>query len=58
MTSSFFNIKYSFNVFILFLSMLILLATLSNIDAANAFANATDYKFVKKWGGKGSYFTI
>jgi tripartite motif-containing protein 71 len=54
MTSSFFNIKYSFNVFILFLSMLILLATLSNIDAANAFANATDYKFVKKWGGKGS----
>ena len=28
--------------------------TVLNIGSANAFENAPDYKFVKKWGGKGS----
>jgi tripartite motif-containing protein 71 len=28
--------------------------TLSNIATINTFENATDYKFVKKWGGAGS----
>jgi tripartite motif-containing protein 71 len=54
MTSSSFNIKFSFIFVISLISIFILLVTLSNIDTANAFANATDYKFVKKWGGKGS----
>ena len=54
MTLIFNNIKLSFIFFISLISFIILLVTLSNIDTANAFANTTDYKFVKKWGGKGS----
>jgi DNA-binding beta-propeller fold protein YncE len=47
------NIKPLFVILIL-LSMLISLVTLLNIDIIYAFEKATDYKFVKKWGGAGS----